>query len=786
MLAVTSLLSGLGMAPRLEAQEVVEQLELTRRHALLEEAAELMQKGEESMAQKRFDHAMEAFSGVREMLPRAPMTVEMLKNATNRYVDASMAQSELRLQAGDLNGAKELVQRVLTDEIAPGHPVATAMLGRLNDSVRNNPAMNTQHADDVQRVVDLLTKAEGAIALGRYDLADQQFQEVLRIDPFNVTARRGMQQVIQHKDPKAAFDHTRAELLSEVDREWELSLTDLEKLVMPSASGKEITDPNVIQVAEKLKRIMIPVIAMEQTTLAEAIDFLRMSSAREDNLTLDPQSRGVNFSINLGPAESEASKQIMGKRFDLHLRNVPITQVLKHLTELTGTTYRVDDYSVTIVKVGAVDEMIARTYRVPPDFVSSLNGNAQAAPEKDPFSSNEAQPGLLAVRLGVKELLEKKGVSFPEGASASYSPSSGLLQVINTSQNQDIISQLIDLVKDAEPVAVAVQVTILKVQQSDLKELGFDWLLTPFDLDGGNFVGGGTAGSEGGRVAGDFSSTVPLPSDPTAKVNGVLTSGLRSGSQVYNGNTIDNLIANPNRDTQRLRSSPGIFSLSGIFSDGQAQLIMRGLDQKKGVDLMATPSLVTRSGQSSKVALAREFIYPTEYDPPEVPASNVSSQVITPAHPAAFETREIGMFLEVLPVADDQKRYIDITLMPEIVDFDGFVNFGSPISAIVDGLLGSQEAVTLSENQILMPVFSVKRATTQLTIADGATIAYAGLLSESVVAADDKVPVMGDVPILGRLFQSTAQIPDKTAIVFMVHVELIDPTGRPYRNVVSR
>ena len=640
LLAVASLYTWLGVASRLGAQAAVDQLELTRRSALLEEAAELMRKGEQAMVQRRFDQAMEAFSGVREMLPRAPMTLEMLQNATSRYVDASMAQSEVKLEAGDLKGAKELVERVLTNEVAPKHPAATAMLERLNDSVRNNPAMNLGHAEKVQQVVDRLTKAEGAIALGRYDLADQQFQEVLRIDPFNVTARRGMEQIIKHKDPKAAFDHTRALLLSDVDREWELPLTDLEKLVAPGQSEKATADPNVIQVSEKLKRIMIPQIAMEQVTLAEAIDFLRVASLREDNLTLDQQARGVNFSINLGPADSEASKQIMGKRFDLQLRNIPITQILKHITELTGTTYQVDDYSVTIVKIGAVDEMIARTYRVPPDFVSSLSGSATAQPEKDPFAGNEAQPGLLAVRLGVKELLEKKGVSFPEGASASYSPSSGLMQVINTPQNQDVISQLIELVKDAEPVAVAVQVRIIKVQQSDLKELGFDWLLTPFDLNQGNFVGGGSTGNGGGRVAGDFSPTVPLPSDPTATVNGLLTSGLRSGSQIYNGSTIDNLIANPNSYTQRIRSAPGIFSLSGIFSDGQAQLIMRGLDQKKGVDVMATPSLVTRSGQSSKVSLVREFIYPTEYDQPQLPGGAAIAQIITPANPTSYEMRE--------------------------------------------------------------------------------------------------------------------------------------------------
>lgn len=783
--AVAMLWAGPGVFSRLSAQEGMAGEELGRRQALLEEAAELMRKGEESMAGQRFDHALEAFAGVREMLPKAPMTAELLDKATARYVDASLAQAELQVQAGDLKGAKALVERALSKEVAPGHPAATAMLEQLNDPVRHNPAMNLGHAEQVEQVVEHLVKAEGAIALGRYDMADEQFREVLRIDPFNVTARRGLEQVIRLKDPQAAFDQTRAELLMEVERGWQLPMADLEKLVLPADGTQPAQAAGLVQIGEKLNRIVIPQIAMEQTTLSEAIDFLRVVSVREDTLTLDPESRGVNFSINLGPVDAEPAKQILAKRFDLQLRNVPIAQVLKYITELTGTIYRVDDYSVSIVKVGSADEMIARTYRVPPDFVSSLSGSGQPQAEKDPFGDNDSQTGLLPVRLGVKELLIQKGVSFPGDASASYSPGSGLLQVVNTAQNQDIIAQLIDLVKNTEPVAVKVEVRILKVQQTNLKELGFDWLLNPLDLGQGVVGGGGTTGNQGGRVVGDFSPTIPMPIDPTAAASGVITSGLRSGSQIYNGNTIDSLIASPNRDTQRIRSAPGIFSLSGVFSDGAAQLIMRGLDQKKGVDLMATPSLVTRSGQSSKVSLAREFIYPTEYDPPELSGANAGSQLVTPAHPSAFETREVGIFLEVLPVADEQKRYIDLTLMPEMVDFDGFVNFGSPISTIVQNALGIEERLPLTENQILMPVFSTKRAGTQLTVADGATIAYAGLLSESIVTANDKVPVLGDVPILGRLFQTTADAPDKTAIVFLVHVELIDPTGRPYREVVS-
>ncbi len=81
-----------------------------------------------------------------------------------------------------------------------------------------------------------------------------------------------------------------------------------------------------------------------------------------------------------------------------------------------------------------------------------------------------------------------------------------------------------------------------------------------------------------------------------------------------------------------------------------------------------------------------------------------------------------------------------------------------------------------------MPVFSVQKLATQLTVADGSTIVLGGLMAESIQNVEDKVPVFGNIPVLGRLFQSTARQPVSTAIIFLVHVELLDPTGRPYRD----
>jgi len=123
-----------------------------------------------------------------------------------------------------------------------------------------------------------------------------------------------------------------------------------------------------------------------------------------------------------------------------------------------------------------------------------------------------------------------------------------------------------------------------------------------------------------------------------------------------------------------------------------------------------------------------------------------------------------------------------VTLNPSFSDFDGFVNYGSPINTTQSGLLGVPETVVLTPNTILMPVFSNNTFSTNVDVSDGATVVVGGLISEVVQNVEDKTPVLGSLPIIGRLFQSKAKQPVSTAIVFLINVELMDPTGRRYRD----
>lgn len=763
--------------------------EAARRSAAVEEAQMLLQKGDEAYNSGRYSEAVDAFAGARDLLPDAPASAELRKAATERYAQASVEKARGLSRKGDVAGAKAVVDKVLSESVAPNDPGALNFRNQLDDPIRTNPALTAEHTKNVDEVRRLLYTAEGAYQLGKYDEAKTTYEKVLRIDPTNSAARRGMEVVASAKSGyyKSAHDQARAEMLNQVEAAWETPVADKVEFPVGPEPGN-IDGGSEVTVSAMIQQLIVPKVNLDEVTLEEAVEFLRTVKTED--------GRSVNYNVNLGPKGSPVADKIRDMRFTIQLTGVPVVQVLKYITDATQTTFTTDDYAVVISPAGfTTSELVARTYRVPPDFVTNIStaasGGAAAAAD-DPFGETQPRENLLQARLGIQEALEKQGVAFPEGASASYIATTNTLRVVNTATNQDIVSQMVQAAAQTEPVVIVLRMTMIKIQQNTLTELGFDWLINPLGVTGSTmYASGGTPGNMPGRNSTDFISPVGgtsvdgIPADPTSVVRNLATNGLRSGDQGINSNSLDGLLNNPDRIIQN-NVAPGIMAVTGLFSNGQVQAIMRGLNQKKGVDIMAKPAVVTRSGQQATIEVVREFIYPTEYEPPELPNSVGSdsggSFPVTPATPTAFETKELGIELEVLPVADSEKRYVDITLNPSFSDFDGFVNYGSPINTNGQDALGNPVVTRVTDNKILMPVFSYNRLNTQVSVADGATVAIGGLMAESIQDVQDKVPVLGDLPIVGRLFTTESRKPVSTALVFLINVELQDPTGRPFRD----
>src|SRR5205807_5418347 len=193
----------------------------------------------------------------------------------------------------------------------------------------------------------------------------------------------------------------------------------------------------------------------------------------------------------------------------------------------------------------------------------------------------------------------------------------------------------------------------------------------------------------------------------------------RSGNFAISANALDALLL-PGLG-QAIGAAPSMFGLAGVFTNPQFQVVIRALNQKKGIDLLSAPKVTTKSGQRAIIEIVREFRYPTEFTQPQIPqiASSTGTTVIggattvpvvvTPTTPTRFDTRNTGVTLEVEPVVGADGATIDLNLVPQVVEFDGFINYGSPINAVgvntAAGISVSQPIV-LTENVINQPIFS--------------------------------------------------------------------------------
>ena len=797
--------------------------EMMRRAEKVRQAEELLGSGREAYQDGDYQSAVTSYNEALGVLPGGFATAERRRVLEAHLADATVALSQQFRRTGKYAEAREKLNQVLS--IDPNNQRAREEIEYLDDPVRTNPALSFDHTTNVDKVRRFLYTAEGFKNLGLFDAAIREYQKALQVDPYNSAARRGMEVIHQLKADhyRTAFDEARARMLAEVDAAWEMAVPPPIELDGSVVGGLR-PSPVGVNIEFKLKNMIIPVVDFDDTTVEEAIDFLRQRAMELDKWELDPVKKGINFVIRkprIGGGAPDAELDVEGglgaidpgsaRVKELKLRNVPLSSVLQYICEQARLRFKVDDFAVTLLPIGSAEgeDVLTRKWKVPPTFLNDIGtgGDGDGAADADPFAADEELGNRsLAPRRPLKEILQDAGIDFPPGSSAQYIPSTSTLIVSNTPQNLDLVDQLVEDILGGSPKMIRIVTKFVEIAQENSDELSFDWIVTPFGLGGvvseELFAGGGTMGNGQVRTGADFISPVAftnIPGIPAASnqaVTNIVTASNRSGDTAVTRNSIDSVLNNPNRSAQVNRPAPGILSLTGLFNSGQLQMIMRGLAQKKGTDIMTAPSVTARPGQKATIEIIREFIYPTEYEPPELPnqvgggfggqqdfggGGGGGGFPVTPATPTAFETRNTGVTLEIEPNLGPNEYVIDLRFAPEIVEFEGFINYGSPITSPATDAFGNPVTVTITENRIEMPVFSSRRVSTGITIYDGHTVAVGGLMREDVQDVEDGVPILSDIPLIGRLFKSNAQSHIKSNLIIFVTAKIIDASGKDYR-----
>ncbi len=785
----------------------------------VKKADEAALRGSQLMADGDYDGAIGQYRAALDLLPDAPMTEQRRRAYVKQFARASVLLARQRADEGRYNEAIQLVEEVLQPSMDPDNIDAKRLLEQLNDPDYYNPALTPQHLERVRKVKLALKTGQGYIDLGDYDRADREYNRALSEDPYNIAARRGMESGERHKMDyyDVARNHTRSAFLREISRGWETPIpTDIKGDFEFDPGTIDSTTTDIRMNEQKLKTIIFPSIEFVDTPLSEAIQLIDQRSKELDMAESDPARKGVNIILSVGggsttagPAQPAAGGLgfegagstgaglggggVGDTPISLRLSNVPLAEVLRYTTALANLKYKVEAHAVLIVPISTPDaDLFTNTYVVPPNFLStgtSGGGDAGAADAADPFTTPAASGGnVIKPRKTAKQVLESAGIVFGTGSMAIYSVANSSVIVRNTQDQMELVEAFIESIRGTVEKQIYVTARFVEISESDVEELGFDWLLGSFNMAGGVFGQGGTVGNQA-PVAG--AAGFPLANPPGVPVTGgPVTAGNRSGSGALTGNNIDALIALAGGGAApTVTVAPAVFGISGVFTNPQFQMMIRALSQQKGVDLLSAPSVMARSGQRAKIEIIREFIYPTEYDPPEIPnqigstggigvGGGTSFIPVTPATPTAFETRNTGITLEVDPVLGADEYTIDLNLAPEVVEFDGFINYGTPIFGSNSGPPLFTPTV-LTANRIVMPVFNVRKVTTQVTIWDGQTVALGGLIREDIQDVQDKIPFFGDLPLFGRLFRSSVEQHLKRNLTIFVTAQIMDPSGQP-------
>jgi len=131
--------------------------------------------------------------------------------------------------------------------------------------------------------------------------------------------------------------------------------------------------------------------------------------------------------------------------------------------------------------------------------------------------------------------------------------------------------------------------------------------------------------------------------------------------------------------------------------------------------------------------------------------------------------------LEVTPTvgADDS---IALNLKPKVTEFEGFVEYGGTSVAI-----SGSTTVTIPSG-FFQPIFTTREVSTDVTVFDGATVVIGGLTREEVKTVSDKVPVLGDIPLIGAAFRSSGKSTTKKNLTVFVTANLVSPGGATLRS----
>lgn len=775
------------------AEGMIEDARIRNRQSILL-AKRHLEEAEDNLTRGQLTEAIASIDKAREVLPVLPSTVdeqaqvkELRAKVSGAYFNEAIANRSPKEAESYLDEVKNI--------LGEKHRLYLALKTYFDEWCKTADAyspytLNPTLRRDEGEVSTLLAKAKSLYLYGDYVGAARFYDKVLLVDANNTQAKYYKLKISKNLSNSVEYDHemTRTEMLNETGRSWGFGKT---YSVEAKAADK---DPKDDPLRLKMDRLLITV-TLRNASLEGAIETLN-----ELSRSYDATGRGLDIVIaegvqnlqDLPPINLSIQNQPLSKVLDLILRRANYTYDIRDgIVEVHPATGNTNLLEVEIPSTNAFEKMKKSVTRANATAASADAGS-------DPWGGGASVASEIADEDIPKLYFQKRGIKFsPED---TITCDENVFTVVHADPKViEKVRRMIQKLDEDSIKQVNIEAKFIEVSDTALHEATANWRLTKGDqIRAGTYIRGahethavdsGTKKirigkapemlyDDEGNVIGEQSSEMHWDEfdNPVPSINGSLNygpSGIANPAGVF---------ANP---------VPSFIGKIGTLGDYDVHLLLNLLDNKSGADIMAAPSLTVETEQPAEIEIAQLINFPSSYDDPQMEVSssggnwnnnngggsNGSGTVtIAPAVPqfdrtTSEEFEKVGILLNVTPTVNADNS-IKLTIDDlKIMEFEGFMDYGG----LAVSMVGS--TIVTTPMTYYQPVFNIRRVKTSVTIADGATMVIGGLMREEIRTVDDKVPILGDLPLIGAAFRGTSKAVQKKNLLVFITGNLISRGG---------
>jgi type II secretory pathway component GspD/PulD (secretin) len=311
---------------------------------------------------------------------------------------------------------------------------------------------------------------------------------------------------------------------------------------------------------------------------------------------------------------------------------------------------------------------------------------------------------------------------------------------------------------------ILVEIRCIEVSENDFQELGFDWSIN----------------SDNRRIGGHSGKKNEWSLDQVSPL---------SSNQLIR--PLEQVIANVSNGTliNQLDIFPALFGTSYPFGKDfnfNLSLTVNAICQNTRTETLSAPKLLAESGakNAAMIKLVKTYYFPDEWEEIEVEEENGGID-ITPPRPTFDEATDVGIIFSVRARANPDNKTINLQLDPQIINYIGNDNYDITIygNEINNKL---EETERNFRYQIWMPVFTERSLSVKVNVDDGCTLVLGGITQNQMSTRVDKWPLLGDLPFIGRFFQSRAEVGTRQNMMMFVTARLMNTNGVPIKQNVEK